>query len=661
MTLQLKAGRVRPGIFHIDSDHLLGYLIPSTVRFRRTLRGEEGSMKRVIYLCVTLSLLVVFLGSGHGSDFPYVEGEALLKFREGLKGKMAERMRVFSDFQVQIRNHYSSTDVYRVKGQPGDRTDDMIRRLRQDPNVQYAEPNYKRYLKVLTPNDPLFAHQLALENMMCPEAWEIETGDHSIVIAFADSGIDYEHEDLRNNLWKNLGEDWVGNSPGNNGLDDDHDGYVDNYYGINTITEGGDPFDDEGHGTHVAGIAGAEGNNLKGVAGVNWRVSIMALKFISAGGFGNVGDEIEAIEFAKKKGVRVVNMSFGSGEFSTPERNAIADAPGILFMAAAGNESTNSDVVPSYPANYDLPNIISVANSLQSDTLTFSSNYGPQTVSVAAPGQSILSTVPNDLYDFLSGSSMSTAFVSGLAALVLAKSPGMTVSGLKDQILRTVDVVPELESRLLTGGRVNAYRALAEQVVGPHVYRISPEAATAGAQVTLRGSRFGNSRGNVLFESNVEGPVSSWTNEKIVCQIPEGAVSGFVTVKTSEGTSNGVAFSVSETPGKVIPTPRLVTIFFPNASTEPGEDYFLTVSNLYGHQAMVSVKVVGESGNNTIKFFNLKPYGKVLVSLLSLGVLGESVFVQCESEELFGAVLARIESGTNLVLFVPAHVFMERP
>lgn len=584
-----------------------------------------------------------------------------MKFREGLKGKMAERMRVFSDFQVHIRNHYPATDVFRVIGEPGDRTDDIIRRLRQDPNVEYAEPNYKRYLKAVTPNDPLYGSQWALVNMACGEAWEIETGDPSVVIAFADSGIDYTHEDLRGNLWRNPGEDWVGTTPGNNGLDDDGDGYVDNYYGINTITGSGDPFDDEGHGTHVAGIAGAQGNNLKGVAGVNWRVSIMALKFIGAGGFGDVGDELEAIEFARAKGVKVMNLSFGSSEFSTPERDAIAGANGIFFIAAAGNERSNNDLRPSYPANYDLPNIISVANSMQSDALALSSNFGPQTVSLAAPGQSILSTLPNDLYDTLSGSSMSTAFVSGLAGLVLARTPGMTVTGLKDQILRTVDVVPELEARILTGGRANAHRALTEQVAGPHIYRISPEAATEGAQVTLRGSRFRNTPGRVLFESNVEGPVISWTNDKIVCQVPEGAVSGLVTVKTSEGTSNGVAFSVSDTPGKIIPTPQRVRIFFPNASTEPGEEYFLTLSNFYDHQAMVSVKAVGQSGNNTIKFFNLKPYGKVLVSLGSFGVPNEKVFVQCEGEEMFGAGLLRWDSDTNNVVFMFPFVFVEKP
>jgi subtilisin family serine protease len=618
-------------------------------------------MKRILLFGVTILFLVALLGTGHGSDLPYVEGEALVKLKAELKGKLAERRRLLSDFRVHVRNHYPTTDVFRVTGEAGDRTDDMIRRLRQDPSVEYAEPNYKRYLKAVTPNDPLFVSQWALENMACPDAWVIETGDRSIVIAFVDSGIDYAHEDLRDNLWRNLSEDWLGTSPGNNGLDDDGDGYIDNYYGINTITGSGDPFDDEGHGTHVAGIAGAEGNNLTGVTGVNWRVSLMALKFIGANGFGSVGDEIEAIEFASRKGVKVMNLSFGSSEFSTPERDAITAASGILFIAAAGNERSNNDLRPSYPANYDLPNIISVANSMQSDALALSSNFGPQTVSLAAPGQSILSTVPNDLYDTLSGSSMSTAFVSGLAALVLARTPGMTVSGLKDQILRTVDVVPELEARILTGGRANAHRALTEQVAGPYIYRISPEAATEGDQVTLRGSRFRASPGKVVFEPNVEGSVVSWTNEKILCQVPEGAVSGIVKVVTSEGTSNGVAFAVSETTGKIIPTPQRVRIFFPNASTEPGEEYFLTISNFYDHQAMVSVKVMGESGNNTIKFFNMRPYGKVLVSLGAFGVPNEKVFVQCEGEEMFGAGLARMDAGANNVIFMYPFVFVEKP
>lgn len=617
-------------------------------------------MKRALLFVATILFIVTLLGTGHGSDLPYVEGEALVKLRADLKGKMAERLRLLSDFRVQIRNHYPTPDVFRVKGDPGDRTADIIQRLRQDPSVEYAEPNYKRYLKAVTPNDPLYVSQWALANMACGEAWEIETGDPSVVIGFVDSGIDYTHEDLRDNLWRNLSEDWAGTSPGNNGLDDDGDGYIDNYYGINTITGSGDPFDDEGHGTHVAGIAGAEGNNLRGVAGVNWRVSLMALKFIGANGFGSVGDEIEAIEFAKAKGVKVMNLSFGSSEFSTPERDAIAGASGTLFIAAAGNERSNNDARPSYPANYDLPNIISVANSVQSDALALSSNFGPQTVSLAAPGQSILSTVPNDLYDTLSGSSMSTAFVSGLAGLVLARTPGMTVSGIKDQILRTVDVVPELEARILTGGRANAHRALTEPVAGPHIYRISPEAATEGDQVTLRGSRFRNTPGRVLFESNVEGPVISWTNEKILCQVPEGAVSGIVKVVTSEGTSNGVAFSVSETPGKIIPTPQRVRIFFPNASTVPGEEYFLTISNFYDHQAMVSVKVMGESGNNTIKFFTMRPYGKVLVSLGAFGVPNEKVFVQCEGEEMFGAGLARMDAGANNVIFIYPFVFIEK-
>jgi thermitase len=605
-------------------------------------------MKRVFYLCVTLLLLVAFLGTGQGSDLPYVEGEALVKFREGLKGKMAESMRVFSDFQVKIRNHYPSTDVYRVKGQPGDRTHDMIRRLRQDPNVEYAEPNYKRYLKVVTPNDPLFASQWALENMMCPEAWEIETGDRSVVIAFADSGIDYEHEDLRNNLWKNLGEDWVGNNPGNNGLDDDHDGYVDNYYGINTITGSGDPFDDEGHGTHVAGIAGAEGNNLKGVAGVNWRVSVMALKFIGAGGFGDVGDEIEAIEFAKKMGVRIVNMSFGSSEFSTPERNAIAEASGILFVTAAGNERTNNDVVPSYPANYDLPNIISVAGSDWNDNSYHASNYGLTSVDVAAPGVDILSTFPGDDYQSLSGTSMSTALVSGLAGLILSKKPGLSVTQMKDQILRTVDVTPGLQDKTLTGGRINAYRSLTEVVKGPYIYRISPSKGPEGTQVTLLGSQFRAITGRVVFNELQNVPTVSWSNEKIVATVPEGAQSGTLTVVTVNGTSNQVAFEVT-------PYPMGMRYSFPHVYRDDGFSPILVLSNPLQQPVEVFVKVIKENCKNKTgtHIITLLSFEKYFLPLQKSGETCPETMVTCESTGFFGAALVSVSDNENRVLVIP--------
>jgi subtilisin family serine protease len=609
---------------------------------------------------LALFLSVFFFGAAQAEDLPYAEGEALVKFRQDLKGMMTERLRLLSELKVLVRNHYSSADIYRVKGSQGERAEDIVRRLRQDPAVEYAEPNYKRSVNVVVPNDPSYPSQWGLERLMCPEAWEIATGDRSIVIGIADSGIDYQHVDLSNNLWRNPGEDWVNGRPGQNGVDDDDDGYIDNYYGINTRTGSGDPSDDQGHGTHVAGIIGAEGNNSRGVSGVNWRISIMALKFIGQNGFGTVADEIEAIEFARRRGVRVMNLSFGSPDFSTPERDAIAGAGGILFIAAAGNEGTDNDVLPSYPAGYDLPNVIAVANSVQTDSLAFSSNFGLQAVAVAAPGQSVLSTIPNNLYDTLSGSSMSTAFVSGLASLILASTGGLSVSELRDQILMTADVTPGLEGRILTG-RINALRALTESVSEPNVFRISPGTAAVGGQVTIRGAGFGNTTGQVLFDPDVEAAIISWRNDKIVCVVPESAFSGPVRVKTVEGTSRNVAFSVIGAPERVIPSPYMVKILFPEGSTRLGEGYYLVISNLYDHTVSVTAKVFGESGRNAVRPLSLSPNGKILLSLLSLGVPDESVFVQCESEEFFGATLARIEPGTNFVIFLPAHVFVERP
>jgi thermitase len=605
-------------------------------------------LKRFLSFAAALILCILLAGVGYGADLPYVEGEALVKFKPGLKGEMAERRRVLSDLQVQIRKYYSSIDVYRVKGQPGDRTEDIIRRLKQDPDVESVEPNYKRYLKAVTPNDPLFASQWALETMMCPEAWESETGDRSIVVAFADSGIDYEHEDLRNNLWKNLGEDWVGGNPGNNGIDDDGDGYIDDYYGINTITGSGDPFDDEGHGTHVSGIAGAQGNNAKGVAGVNWQISIMALKFIGAGGFGDVGDEIDAIDFAKKHGVRVINMSFGSTYYSDQERNAIANAPGILFIAAAGNERANNDVVPSYPANYDLPNIISVAGSDQSDNSNFSSNYGPNSVHVAAPGADILSTFPGDDYQSLSGTSMSTAFVSGLAGLVLAKKPAFTITQLKDQILRTADVTPGLQEKTLTGGRINAYRALAETVTGPYIYKISPNKGPEGTQVTLRGSQFGTTVGHVIFNDSQEASIVSWSNERIVATVPVDAQSGTVAVVTVNRTSNQVAFEVTL-------YPIGIRLSFPHVYRDDGLSPVLVLSNPLDQPAEVVVKFINEGCKNatTLEIITLRPFEKYFLTLRKNGETCPEIMVTCESTGFFGAALVSVSENDNRVLVIP--------
>jgi subtilisin family serine protease len=225
--------------------------------------------------------------------------------------------------------------------------------------------------------------------------------------------------------------------------------------------------DDNGHGTHCAGIIGAEGNNNEGIAGINWNVRIMPLKFLGRGGFGTTKNAIEAINYAidrKQKGVnvRVINASWGSTQYSRALEDAIraAGEQGILFVAAAGNNSTDNDKRAHYPSNYNLPNVLSVAAVDRTDSITSFSNFGVKTVHIAAPGRDILSTWLNNAYREASGTSMAAPQVSGVAALVLASEPDLSVAKLRARILETADKIASLEGKTATGGRLCAAQAL---------------------------------------------------------------------------------------------------------------------------------------------------------------------------------------------------------
>jgi len=313
-------------------------------------------------------------------------------------------------------------------------------------------------------NDPA-AHQLwglhdfAGFDIDAPQAWKISTGDAGagIVVAVIDTGIDYKHEDLREQMWVNSRE-----IPGN-GIDDDGNGYVDDVHGFDFVSNRGDPMDDYMHGTHCAGTIAARGNNTLGVAGVAWHgVRLMALKFLDASAGGRTSDAIRAIEYALANGAKIASNSWGGGESSSALRSAIerADAAGMLFVVAAGNSGSNNDHTPNYPSNYDIGNVISVASTTWSGELSDFSCYGSSTVHVAAPGSSIFSTTPRDRYERLSGTSMAAPHVSGLAALVWMYRPQLTMRQVREVILRSVRKLPKLSGRLVTGGLINAKNAL---------------------------------------------------------------------------------------------------------------------------------------------------------------------------------------------------------
>jgi subtilisin family serine protease len=337
---------------------------------------------------------------------------------------------------------------------PGDKSDDV------DSNTY----------EVGSPNDPQFADQWALHNqgqkggkeradIDAVKAWAKTQGSKDVVVAVLDTGVDYNHVDLRANMWTRPDEvpAYVDNELG--AMDDMH--------GFDIDMNLGDPMDDNGHGTHCAGVIGAEGNNGVGIAGINWHVRIMPLKFLGRGGFGSTKAAIEAINYAidrKKHGVnlRVISASWGSTSKSKALGDVIKAAgdAGILFVAAAGNNGTDNDKRPHYPSNYDLPNVISVAATDSSDNLTSFSNYGLKTVHIAAPGKDIKSTWLNDAFRDASGTSMATPQVSGVAALIIAANPNISVAKLKDRLLRSVDKLDSLSGKVATGGRLNAAKAL---------------------------------------------------------------------------------------------------------------------------------------------------------------------------------------------------------
>ena len=340
------------------------------------------------------------------------------------------------------------------------------RKLLKDPNVEYVEPDYEVKLQVV-PNDEKFSELWGMNNtgqtggtvdadIDAPEAWDIFTGVSCVLVGVIDTGIDYTHPDLADNVWTNPAE-----IPGN-GLDDDGNGYIDDVHGWDFHNRDGDPMDDHSHGTHCSGTIAGRGNNSIGVAGVCWKARLAGLKFISANGSGYNSNAVEAIEYATANGIRITSNSWGGGGYSQSMKDAIdaAGAAGGLFIAAAGNDTNNNDAEPSYPASYTCDNIIAVAAADHKDTLAWFSNWGKTSVDLAAPGVSILSTVINGGYAKYSGTSMATPHVAGVAALLRAYSPNTTVEQIKAAIMTGTDPIPALADITVTGGRLNACKAL---------------------------------------------------------------------------------------------------------------------------------------------------------------------------------------------------------
>ncbi|MBP7825407.1 MAG: S8 family serine peptidase [Verrucomicrobia bacterium] len=366
---------------------------------------------------------------------------------------------------------------------------DRIAALRASDQFEYVEPDYTVYAQ-LQPTDEKFQDGTlwGLKNsggkggvlgadIDAERAWDITTGSTNVIVAVIDSGIRYTHQDLAAQMWVNPGE-----IPGN-GIDDDENGYVDDVYGINAAQGTGDPMDDNDHGTHCAGTIGAMANGGGPHVGVAWNVRLMALKFLGADGTGSTSAAIECLDYAVAMGAKISNNSWGGGPKSEALYDALVRAREAdhLFIAAAGNSGTDNDILPQYPSNYELDNVIAVAALDRRDRLARFSCYGLTSVDLGAPGVEIYSSTSgsDSEYKVFQGTSMATPHVSGVAALALAKYPQATYDELRDLLLMTTVPVAALQDKTTTGGRVNAYNVLSAAPSGKLDLSVTPPPGAA--------------------------------------------------------------------------------------------------------------------------------------------------------------------------------------
>lgn len=344
--------------------------------------------------------------------------------------------------------------------------------------VERVEPNYI-YSITKSPNDPLYSSLWALHNtgqkdssgvtgtpgidINSEAAWNISTGSKKVIVAVIDTGVDFTIPDLKNNAWINVAE-----ASGLAGVDDDKNGYIDDIHGYNFVAESGDSADDNGHGSHCSGTIGAQGNDRYGIVGINWDVSIMAVKFISYDGTGTLENAVKAIDYARKNGAQIMNSSWGGLAKSLILQQAVADAnaAGILFVAAAGNNGSDNDRAAFYPASYTTDNVISVGAVNNRARLSSFSNFGLTTVHVAAPGENILSTTPQG-FETMSGTSMAAPHVAGVAALLLSSEPNLNFKEVKSRIIENARPLFRLKNRVASGGMLDAFAVLANSKPGP--------------------------------------------------------------------------------------------------------------------------------------------------------------------------------------------------
>jgi subtilisin family serine protease/fibronectin type 3 domain-containing protein len=506
-------------------------------------------------LAADLATLLSGIPALHVDRNAYHSSQLLVRFDESV-ASARDYLQAAAD--VSLRGALAATSIPVVSGLhkvalgSGVAVESALAALRNDPHVLFAEPDYIVRATGI-PTDPLFVNQWDFHNtgqsggtfdadIDAPEAWDVTTGSGSTIVAVLDTGVDYLHPDLAANIWVNQDE------LAGNGIDDDLNGYVDDIRGYDFYNNDNNPLDDHGHGTHVAGTIGAVGNNGIGIAGVNWNVQIMPLKFLGADGSGTTSDAIEALRYAIDNGAHISNNSWGGDPFSQSLYNAIRDARdvGHIFVAAAGNGNfigfgIDNDATPFYPSSYDLDNIVAVAATDSTDNIAVFSNYGATSVDLGAPGVSILSTLPNGNYGLNSGTSMAAPHVAGALSLVRDHVPGLTYRQIIDRVLASTDPLTALDGKTATGGRLNVAAALVPDTVGPRIAATQPDGLMLDPVSSIR----------ITFDESID-PATFTLADIARFEGPNGNI-GPLTLNAVAGTNNRqftLAFPAQSTPGE---------------------------------------------------------------------------------------------------------------
>lgn len=437
--------------------------------------------------------------------------------------------------------------LYELQLSQGMSVEGALAVFQADTRVATAEANYRLMLERI-PNDPRFSSMYGLNNTAqtggtndadidAPEAWNINTGTRRTIVAVIDTGVDYNHQDLAANMWRNAGE------IAGDGIDNDGNGYADDIYGYDFANNDADPFDDQGHGTHVAGTIGAVGNNGIGTTGVNWNTRIMALKFLAADGSGSTAGAISALNYAVRMGANLSNNSWGGGGSSSLLSQAIGNArtAGHIFVAAAGNSGQNNDLTPNYPSNYSFDNVVAVAATDSRDALASFSCYGATTVDIAAPGVGILSTLPGNTYGTYSGTSMATPHVSGAISLIWDQNPTFTYQQVIAKLYSSVDKIAGLNGKVATGGRLNIGNALNGNTTNP------PPADLNGAKI-LTSEAIGINSGaitgfKVKFSEAIQTSTLTAANIKVTS--PSGSLLTVSGISAVAGSNNEFTFNIT--------------------------------------------------------------------------------------------------------------------